>query len=154
MSALTVYINNAVKMMSLYVQNGELINDHYNVEQLKAATRLLAAIQSLLNVNIVEHAKYIENWNYRKNGFLLPVLWLFDLPLLLLPHTLDNGLRLLATNTAKPSFISKRVLKQFLASNWLSEVEKAHNNSNHGILPLPALYWACFVKYNYLKYEN
>lgn len=70
--------------------------------------------------------------------------------LIFMPNNSENGLIILQQFIQNPNILSKYKLKKYLSQNWLETIEKECGKKS----PIPALYWAVFVKYANVPYED
>lgn len=70
--------------------------------------------------------------------------------LIFMPYNSENGLIMLQQFLQNPNIVSKYKLKKYLSQNWIENIEKECGRKS----PIPALYWAVFVKYANVPYEG
>lgn len=70
--------------------------------------------------------------------------------LIFMPNNSQNGLIMLQHFIQNPNILSKYKLNKYLSQNWLKNIEKECGIKS----PIPALYWAVFVKYANVPYEG
>lgn len=68
----------------------------------------------------------------------------------------DNMLapQMLYANIKLQTPISKLAMLNYVKTNFVTCLEKYHSVQRNGILPFPALFWAAYVKHEFLSYEE